>query len=100
MPALKNVRYITKRELPTVDDALYAAEGLTADFEERLHIAAELSGLSLDDVRAAADAQAAEMAKRSTLRITSTIRSNTGSAVVVERRRTRSVAMPRSLTLA
>ena len=44
MPAVKNVRYVTKRELPTVEDALYAAEGLTADFEERLQIAAELSG--------------------------------------------------------
>jgi hypothetical protein len=40
------------------------------------------------------------MAKRSTMRITSTVRSNSGSAVVVERRRTRSVVMPRSLTLA
>lgn len=98
MSAVNNVRYVTKRELPTVKDALYAAEGLTADYEERLQIAAELSGLSVDEVRAAADAQAAEMARTSTLRITSTVRSNSGSAVVVERRRTRSVVLPRPLS--
>ncbi|MDR6289220.1 UDP-3-O-[3-hydroxymyristoyl] glucosamine N-acyltransferase [Inquilinus ginsengisoli] len=100
MPAVKNVRYVTKREYPTMEDALYAAEGLTADYEERLQIAAELSGVSVDEVRAVADAQAAEMAKLSTMRMTSTVRSNSGSAVVVERRRTRTVVMPRSLTLA
>lgn len=41
-------------DLPTLEEALYAAQGLTPDFDEQLHIAAELMDLPIDRVRAEA----------------------------------------------
>ena len=37
---------------PTLEEALYAAEGMTRKFQEQIHIAAELMHLPVDQVRA------------------------------------------------
>lgn len=42
-------------ELPTLEDALYAAEGLTPDTREQIHIAADLMQLPVDETRAEAE---------------------------------------------
>lgn len=47
-------RYKTKYEPPELDEALYAAEGLTDDLEEQVRIAASLMGVSTAE---AAEAQ-------------------------------------------
>lgn len=40
-------------EMPTLDEAIFAAQGLSDDLDEQADIAASLMGLPLDDVRAA-----------------------------------------------
>ncbi len=40
-----------RREPPTVDEAIVAAQGLTDKFEQQVEIAAELMGIPEDEVR-------------------------------------------------
>jgi hypothetical protein len=42
-------------DLPTLEDALFAAEGLTPDADEQIHIAAELMQLPVEQARAEAE---------------------------------------------
>jgi len=42
-----------RRELPTLDEAIFAAQGLSDDLDQQADIAASLMGLPLDEVRAA-----------------------------------------------
>jgi hypothetical protein len=43
-----------KQALPTLEEALFAAKGLTEDFNEQVDIAADLMGAPRDEVRTAA----------------------------------------------
>ncbi len=40
-----------KYDLPTLDDAIFAAQGLTEDVEEQAEIAASLMGVEIDEVK-------------------------------------------------
>jgi hypothetical protein len=40
-----------RHEPPTLDEAIYAAQGLTTDVEQQVELAAELMNLPLDEVR-------------------------------------------------
>jgi len=40
-----------RHEPPTLDEAIYAAQGLTTDFEQQVELAAELIDMPRDDVR-------------------------------------------------
>lgn len=42
-----------RRELPTLDEAIFAAQGLSDDLDQQADIAASLMGLPLGEVRAA-----------------------------------------------
>ena len=57
MGAVWKTKYGMRRvrvDLPTLEEALYAAQGLTPDLGEQLNIAAELMDLPIDQVRAEA----------------------------------------------
>jgi hypothetical protein len=41
-----------RRELPTLDEAIFAAQGLSGDLDQQADIAASLMGLPLGEVRA------------------------------------------------
>lgn len=75
-------------ELPTLDDALYAAEGLTSDRGEQIRIAAELMQVPVEQVRA--EAERIIKNRANTIERTSSSRSMPGSRpsgpIVVERR--------------
>jgi hypothetical protein len=51
-------------ELPTLEDALYAAEGLTLDTRQQIHIAADLMRVPVDQARAEAERINKERARR------------------------------------
>ena len=53
--AVWKTKYGTRRvriDLPTLQEAVFAAQGLTDDLEEQVEIAASLIGSSEDDIRA------------------------------------------------
>ena len=72
-----------RREEPTLEEALIAAESLADDPASRVEIAASLMGVPVEDVRAAAAKRAAKTRGRSDL-VTGRTR-----AVVVEYKRPR-----------
>jgi transcription antitermination factor NusA-like protein len=72
-----------RRDTPTIEEALIAAESLANDPGQRAEIAASLMGVPVDDVKALAAKQAARMRGRSSL-VTGRTR-----AVVVEYKRPR-----------
>ena len=74
-------------ELPTLEDALFAAEGLTRDTRQQISIAAELMQLPVDQARAQAERIVKERASRPQV-----VRGRRSSAaVVVERRAPRRI---------
>jgi len=74
-------------ELPTLEDALFAAEGLTPDTREQIPIAADLMHVPVDQVRSEAERIISARASRP-----QTIRSrHSHGPVVVERRAPRRV---------
>jgi hypothetical protein len=74
-------------ELPTLEDALYAAEGLTLDTRQQIHIAADLMQLPVDQARVEAERIIKERASRPQM-----VRGRrTLAPVVVERRPARRV---------
>jgi hypothetical protein len=74
-------------ELPTLEDALYAAEGLTLDTRQQIHIAADLMQVPVDQARAEAERIIKERASRPQM-----VRGRrTLAPVVVERRPARRV---------
>ena len=87
-----SVRWMTKYgarrvrvELPTLEDALFAAEGLTGDTHQQIHIAAALMQVPEEQARAEAERLLKDRASRpQTLPIVRGRRS--GGPVVVERR--------------
>jgi hypothetical protein len=70
-------------ELPTLEDALFAAEGLTHDLGEQIHIAADLMQLPFDQARAEAERIMKERAHRPR-----TVRGRQSLGPVVVERRT------------
>ncbi len=74
-----------RRDTPTIEEALIAAESLAADPEERAAIAASLMGVPVGDVREMAARQAAKNRGRASLVAGRT------RAVVVEYKRPRTV---------
>ena len=77
-----------KREFPTIEEAVFAAQGLTEDVEQQVAIAASLMNMSEDEVRprvAEANAKARRMVLQPVVRTTSP----SGRAVIVERQPSR-----------
>jgi hypothetical protein len=74
-------------ELPTLEDALFAAEGLTSDTGEQIRIAADLMQVPADQVRSEAERIITGRASRP-----QTIRSrHSAEPVIVQRRAPRRV---------
>ena len=78
----------TRYEPPTLEEAIFAAEGLTGELDHQVAIAAELTGMPESQV------QAAVLKGRSPARQV-LIRSAQRTPVVVERRIARSAASPK-----
>jgi hypothetical protein len=91
-------RRVTRVDPPALEEAIAAAQGLTDDIESQIEIAAQLMGMSEDEVRPAAIRAAAPMPVRRPVRLAERSsmadRSEGSKVVVVERRRPRLV-MPR-----
>ena len=79
---LRRVRH----DPPTLDEAIFAARGLTDDVQGQVEIAASLMGLPPDEVRVAV-LKAAQ--RKDVNRVAFTRRAGTDRAVVVERRAAR-----------
>jgi hypothetical protein len=75
-----------RRDPPTLEEAIFAAMGITEDLEQQAEIAASLMGMPLDVVQTEV-----KKASRATLRVTRVIAGEQGAqrSVVVERRVTR-----------
>jgi len=73
-------------ELPTLEDALFAAEGLTEDVHQQIHIAAALMHVSEDEARAEADRLRKDRSGRPQAVHASSRDRRSGGPVVVERR--------------
>src|SRR5262245_52620951 len=73
-------------ELPTLEDALFAAEGLTGDTLEQIHIAATLMQVPEEEARAAAERLRKNRAGRPQTVPVSGRDRHSGGSVVVERR--------------
>jgi hypothetical protein len=81
-----NTKYGTRRvrrDPPTLDEAIFAATGLTDDLEQQAEIAAALMGLPIEDVQSQV-----KKAGRLALRSTRVIAGEPGAqrSIVVERR--------------
>jgi len=89
-------RRVTRVEPPVLEEAIAAAQGLTDDIESQIEIAAQLMGMSEDEVRPVALKASAPV--RRPLRLADHMpmpaRSEGPKVVVVERKRPRLV-MPR-----
>ncbi len=72
-------------ELPTLEDALFAAEGLTADARQQIDIAAALMQVPVDQARAEAERIKKDRASRPQPR--EVVRGRRSSAAVVVERR-------------
>jgi hypothetical protein len=88
----------TKHEPPGVEEALFAAAGLTEDAEERIELAAQLIGRPIEEVRLVARRighQHAITVERPTLSLhrSDDRRSSAPRTVIVERVRTRTLRM-------
>jgi hypothetical protein len=77
-----------RKEPPTMDEALIAAEAMTSDPQAKIELAASLIGAPIEDVKAYAATQAAQNRGRSTLVAGRT------RAVVVEYKRPRMFSRP------
>ena len=88
-----NTKYGTRRvrrDPPTLEEAIFAAVGITDDQEQQAEIAASLMGMPIEAVQAEVKKQCARTAARSTTRV---IAGEQGAqrSVVVERRVVRRV---------
>jgi len=92
MTASWNTKYGPRRvrhDPPTLDEAIFAARGLTDDLEQQVEIAAGLMDLPVDEVRIALEKAAPE---RKAVTVAFTGRAGTHRAVVVERKPSRRLA--------
>jgi hypothetical protein len=82
-----NTKYGPRRvrhDPPTLEEAIFAARGLTDDIEQQIDIAAGLMEASADDVRAAL--KKAPPPRKPTATVAFTSRGGTERSVVVERK--------------
>jgi hypothetical protein len=89
MSKVWHTKYGSRRvrvEPPTLDEAVFAARGLTDDPNEQAEIAASLMGMPVEKVKVAV-LKASQ--RKDVNRVTFTKRGNTERAVVVERKVTR-----------
>ncbi|HEY1942119.1 MAG TPA: hypothetical protein VGH40_08360 [Roseiarcus sp.] len=77
-----------RKDPPTIEEALIAAESLTSDLSQRIEIAASLMGAPVEEVRVLAAKQASLSRGRATLV------NGRSRAVVVEYKRPRTIRMP------
>ncbi len=77
-----------RKEPPTIEEALIAAEAIASDMESRAAIAAQLMGAPVEEVRAALARQQAQTRGRATLV------NGRSRAVVVEYKRPRTFSRP------
>jgi hypothetical protein len=77
-----------RKDPPTIEEALIAAESLSDDLAQRIEIAAQLMGVAPDEVRTLALKQASLSRGRSTLV------NGRSRAVVVEYKRPRTIHRP------
>lgn len=77
-----------RHDPPTLEEAIFAARGLTDDLEEQVEIAAGLMEVSADEVRAALK-KSPQPRKQPTVAFTS--RGGTERSVVVERKPSRRI---------
>jgi hypothetical protein len=77
-----------RREPPTIDEALIAAEAMAHDAESRAEIASQLMGMPIDEVRTLLQRQQSQTRGRSTLV------NGRSRAVVVEYKRPRTISRP------
>ncbi len=90
----KDGRRRVRRDPPTVEEAVLAAQGLTDEPDEQMEIVASLMEVSLDEARGAV----LRMGQRKDVnRVTITGRAGVTRAVVVERRTTRRPLRSRSI---
>ena len=85
-----NTKYGPRRvrhDPPTLDEAIFAARGLTDDLDQQVEIAAGLMDMPLDEVRAVLVKTPAP--RKNTATVAFTGRAGTHRAVVVERKPTR-----------
>ncbi len=91
-------RRVTRVDPPALEEAIVAAQGLTDDIESQIEIAAQLMGMSEDEVRPVAMKAAVSMPVRRPVRLPERFsmadRHEGSKVVVVERKRPRLV-MPR-----
>jgi len=89
----KDGRRRVRRDLPTVEEAVVAAQGLTDDFKEQVEIVASLMDVNTDEARRVV----LRMGQRRDANLVTVAGRGTGvtRAVVVERRTPRYAAVPR-----
>jgi hypothetical protein len=79
-----------RHEPPTLEEALYAAEGLSFDPVEQIEIAAELMAVPVEEVRVEATRVLKERSRRHQITL-SPGRRTTGATVVVEKKAPRRI---------
>jgi len=81
-----------RRDPPTIEEAVVAAQGLTEDVKEQVEIVASLMEISLEEARRVV----LRMGQRKDVnRVTVTSRVGAPRAIVVERRTSRFASVPR-----
>src|SRR3974390_513993 len=90
----KDGRRRVRRDPPTIEEAVVAAQGLTDDLKEQMEIVASLMEITPDEARGVV----LRMGQRKDVnRVTAAGRIGAPRAVVVERRTSRTVAQRRSI---
>jgi hypothetical protein len=73
-------------ELPTLEDALFAAEGLTHDVHQQIHIAAALMQVPVDEARAEAERLRKDRSSRPQTMAEISRDRRSGGPVIIERK--------------
>jgi len=87
----KDGRRRVRRDPPTIEEAVVAAQGLTDDLEEQMEIVASLMEITPDEARGVV------LRRKDVNRVTVTGRIGAPRAVVVERRTPRAIVQRRSI---
>lgn len=87
----KDGRRRVRRDPPTIEEAVVAAQGLTDDLKEQMEIVASLMEITPDEARGVV------LRRKDVNRVTVTGRIGAPRAVVVERRTPRAIVQRRSI---